>query len=355
MKLLMACLLLCLGVLLNANVLKIESTPDSIYNGKQLEQMLAQHDSCVLLLGEGVYRVNLNIKGNVSIYGGFEGDSALWRYTPSQNDSRLTVLDGGYTYKDAVAMVGEERALSHGKQSVIALTEVSNIRQFVLDGCTVTHGSGELYKNKVNWGGGVFIDSEITVPCLIRNCIVKENYAYAGGGVCGGTIQNSIIDSNIAVSAGGVLFCNIKNSVIQNNRSYRMGGGTGMSNVEECIIKNNESGDGGGCGESTVSSSVILLNKGVRGGGVYQSKVDFSIFSSNKGLNDSFDGTEAFGGKLSYCKILNLMENDDKSNFFYDVKLDECTLYIKDSSFLFSGEIKSIKRTNKKVPDLEIP
>jgi parallel beta-helix repeat protein len=243
--------------------------PDSTLNSIQ-----AGIDSCstgdTVLVGPGTYIENINFNG-------------MAIRVMSEYDPGVTIIDGSnppYFYMGSVVL--------------FASGEDSNS---VLEGFTITNGSGTFFSGLGTLGGGVFCGGSSPI---IRGNIISGNTATWGGGgiglgnssaiidsntinyneadtVAGGIlvatdahprIFNNDISSNIAQWGGGLYvvdFSNpqITNNDIRNNTAFQYGGGLGIAwqaapTVEDNNIEYNAAHAGAGgilCG--TESQPVI--------------------------------------------------------------------------------------------------
>ena len=228
----------------------------------------------------------------------------------------------------------------------------------VLDGFSVING----YRN---YGGGIMCDE---AGPMIKNCIIRDNYAsYAGGGLFSGegscTINNCIIEQNTAGSGGGLIqiecgqyyirgggiYINggeviIKDSIISKNVAYffyceeyytgsiseyyGMGGGIGGGyyldtavTINNCVIEDNWAFVGGGLShlDGTISNCIISRNTcGDCGGGLYgcHGEIKNCIITNNIAIDD--EGLSGFGGGLDDCggTISNCTIADNFSDFY---------------------------------------
>ncbi len=143
----------------------------------------------------------------------------------------------------------------------------------VLSGFTVRNGH-----TMVNgYGGGVvaFSDgverrSDDLVLPIVTNCVLIENVANMGGGICGATCYNSLIISNQATMRGGGAYqAWMIDSIVQDNQAVQYGGGTAYSMADGCRIQNNLAQSGGGVYRNMRTRNCVIVGNTatVRGGG----------------------------------------------------------------------------------------
>ncbi len=159
----------------------------------------------------------------------------------------------------------------------------------VLDGFTITNGSGTYDGTEGNDGGGIYCRA--SSPTII-NCFVTGNTANAGSGggiYCSSssspTITSCVISNNMATWGGGVMCLSssptITDCTISDNTAMSFGGGidcewSASPTIENCTIRDNtvtSSGGGGGIDCSTSSSPsinncTIMGNTANHGGGI---------------------------------------------------------------------------------------
>ena len=187
----------------------------------------------------------------------------------------------------------------------------------VLEGFTLTNGSGTLDGSSIRWGGGIFcsgtsptirdnIVRDNTVlpkgvgggicswvnnasPTIVKNQILSNSAGLNGGGVhCGAESSAAIVDNRIAgnsadKSGGGVYMsdfgCSLTGNTIEGNSASYGGGVYAAEDVEiraNRIVSNSASSFGGGVAASshsnsyvTVAENVIDENVATEGGGIH--------------------------------------------------------------------------------------
>ena len=155
-------------------------------------------------------------------------------------------------------------------------------------------GSGSVFEGftvQNGVGGGITVGA----ICTVRDCLVRWNQAYGGGGIFfyyPGVVADSTIQSNLATYWGGGVAFNdttgrLVRCVIRDNLASNYAGGVACQyggTVSNCWIFNNRAiaGDGGGChlsqGGELVNSVVAGNSAGNTGGGVFSSGPDL-VFS----------------------------------------------------------------------------
>jgi hypothetical protein len=154
-----------------------------------------------------------------------------------------------------------------------------------LIGFTVTNGATLGNPNAGGYGGGVFCSSP---QCLVSNCVIIGNGAYAGGGgIYGGTANNCSLIGNGATSGGGAYGTVLNSCWLTNNH-----GGSGAS--------------GGGAYGGTLNNCVLTGNTARTGGGTYQSSLNNCSLIGNTatGIFSVTQGGGAYGGTLNNCLLI---------------------------------------------------
>jgi len=247
-----------------------------------------------------------------------------------------TVLVAPGTYTENIDFKGKKITLKSTKGpglTTIDGNETGSVITFnsgedlssVLDGFTITNGSGTYIKWKTHNGGGIYC-ADFSSPTIINNLIIENSVDYRGGGIsCMFNSNPSIIDNtisaNYATYGGGGIYCSdkaapiIDNCEISQNSTHGAlsgsGGGINCSYsspiIMNCTISKNSafiSGGGIYCGaisKPQIINNKILQNTSHYGGGIncyyYSSPViNNNIISENKGLSPS----GAMGGGI-YC------------------------------------------------------
>lgn len=133
----------------------------------------------------------------------------------------------------------------------VATFENGESRNSVLDGFTLTNGTGKYEPLQSNYlGGGIYCDysSPTIINNIIRRNFASESVSGSGGGIyCWGSspfIANNIIMNNTADSYGGGIYCGhafpvIANNVFYENRTGAWGGGIFMYDCSPVALINN--------------------------------------------------------------------------------------------------------------------
>lgn len=127
-----------------------------------------------------------------------------------------------------------------------------------LSGFTIQHANTQYTVSPNDYGGGIKI---IDASPVIENCIIRNNYAFVGGGIhmggqnCAAIVQNCTIEFNGTISAGGgirmsdlsmnaiVQNCIIRNNTTTDPHGYNSGGGGicfyHSGKLANCLVINN--------------------------------------------------------------------------------------------------------------------
>jgi hypothetical protein len=173
----------------------------------------------------------------------------------SAEGPRFTVIDGGHPQDPDY---GSGVAFCHGEGP-----------DSVIDGFTVTNGTGTLWNNCGLAGGGIFCDND-TAPVIRNNIIINNSTVNAGGGGGGGGIASlwnsrSLIENNIVAhnyvldseGAGGI-GCGVGSQMtLRNNLVY--------ANVVE-DSPNPKDGPGGRDDDQSAFSLMPCSGQGADGG-----------------------------------------------------------------------------------------
>jgi len=184
----------------------------------------------------------------------------------------------------------------------------------MIDACAISNNTCQRTLDDYGWGGGV--NCRLCPDVLIQGCIVSENSAISGAGVCfvesSGTIQDCAVTGNLGtpdsqgVCRGGGIYCNkssprIVNCTLSNNTA-RLGGGIHAYDSRACSITNcilwSNMHEISLAGESEVLASYCCI----QGGYVGEANIwDDPLFVSGP-LGDYYLSCEAAGqGENSPC------------------------------------------------------
>jgi parallel beta-helix repeat protein len=208
-----------------------------------------------------------------------------------------TVLVAAGTYKENLVLAGKNILLMSEDgplHTVIDGNQTGSVIAFgagvtsktVMEGFTITNGSGTNAYNNEPCGGGILCDG--ASPRILNNRIIENKVTYFGGGVFAWKkshplIRENLIEGNEAFHGAGIdldVACNgeITHNIIRNNySSYLAGGiqGRGSTLVAYNLVEGNEAdGTAGGIycyidSSFTVRGNIVRGNKArFRGGGI---------------------------------------------------------------------------------------
>ncbi|MHC4946431.1 MAG: NosD domain-containing protein, partial [Planctomycetota bacterium] len=243
-----------------------------------------------------------------------------------------TVLVDPGTYVENIDFLGKDilvRSVFGPEVTVIDGNQSGSVVSFksgeslvsLLEGFTLTNGSGTYHGSSYYAGGGIYCFNEsspmilnniicynetaedygygggiiavLSAAPLIEGNLIHDNKAYYGGGICARSgsapeISCNLIRNNESISAGAGVQCYanapamILNNVIRDNMalgSYGKGGGISCSSAQALIcgnlIQGNQTGKGG-AGIECFGDNVWIINNiidgnisGTSGGGIY--------------------------------------------------------------------------------------
>ncbi|MEE9553005.1 MAG: right-handed parallel beta-helix repeat-containing protein, partial [candidate division Zixibacteria bacterium] len=227
---------ICFAAQAYATIINIPDDYPTIQTG-----INASSDGDTVLVQPGTYVENINFNGHNIVLG------SLFLMTGDTTYIADTIIDG-----DSAGTV-----VTFGNDTIAVLT-----------GFTIQNGSGD-------FGGGIFCSGS-----TITENIIKENYAYRGGGIhCEEgppvIISNNVITENSSLNdGGGISFslffdgpATVKNNTIIGNSSGGRGGGISQNGdsvitVLDNLIIGNSADDGGGiCSVGNHS----IINNTIRG------------------------------------------------------------------------------------------
>jgi len=198
--------------------------------------------------------------------------------------SGSTVHVAAGTYRENIILIDGIELLGAGNASTVidgmksgSVVTADNVGYTtILDGFTVTNGSGTSVSGLGRCGGGMY-NGYYSSP-TITNCIFQNNSASIGGGMyncdySSPTITNCIFQNNLVSASGGGI-CNndtssptITNCIFQNNSATSGSSGGGMYNcdyssptITNCTFQNNLASTNGGGMWNYVYSSPIITN-----------------------------------------------------------------------------------------------
>ncbi|MBP7462955.1 MAG: HYR domain-containing protein [Bacteroidales bacterium] len=176
----------------------------------------------------------------VAIYGGFAGTETAIAQRSDFGEGGLneTILCGDLNGDDVVSGAGSSLIISNNSENCYHLFRLSSditpvlTQAAILDGFTITGGNANAATSPDTQGGGIVIESQSP---LLRNLIIKYNFAKGGGGI-------SLMGPEVNPGLNNTV---LQNSVVKNNLSSGGGGGINMVNcganaeVVNCIISGN--------------------------------------------------------------------------------------------------------------------
>ncbi len=236
-----------------------------------------------------------------------------------------TVLVGPGTYYENIEFMGRDIVVksemgpevttidgSHKEDSVVKIWK-GETRATVLEGLTITGGTGYGYETGNHYGGGVFCrDSS---PQIVNNHIIKNGFSTNGfgGGIA---VLTSIEQTTLASPV-------LTENVIAMNSSGQNGGGIGVIKSDSKIVGNTVQGnecraDGAGLwiwqyeGRASVIDNRFVANiAGDHGGGAYVCQywhggpyeIIGNLFMKNRTKGTGFFGDTGSGGGLALLSI----------------------------------------------------
>ena len=330
-----------------------------------LDSAIDQTDSGQIWVAAGTYKPSLNaqyysfktftINKQIALYGGFKGTET--RLSQRDVQKNVTILSGD------VGTQGVDDDNTPRVVSVIGAVDSLTI----IDGFTITSAYYTDYKGYDYNNGGIYIwcsgDPEV------RNCTIKNNHGFYGGGIyIRGTgtslhssplIVNNLIENNSAYQGAGLYleytYARIIGNKISHNRceggyTHLAGGGIKIEAYTSPYIYGNTIDSnyarhygGGIANESnysvTIENNIISNDSSQYGGGIY---VDFSptsiinnLIVNNKALSSYFSGG---GGGLyvNYSYATNSVNNTMCGNYSDNYG---GAVYINDGNTMFTNTI----------------
>jgi len=205
------------------------------------------------------------------------------------------------------AYIGQdpETTIIDGTDSPNTVLYISGQKDLVLEGFTITGGSGVSSIMDTTFGGGIYCTNSSPI---IRNCIIEDNERTTyGGGIyyakSGGELDNCILRGNEALVGGGIICIYDADPYITNteisgniavkvNENSGIGGGIhceegSIPHLAVCVVKDNDAdylGGGISCIDASISitDSEIENNSAVYGGGIFNLDNSSPIIGSSK-------------------------------------------------------------------------
>ena len=298
------------------------------------------------------------IDKNVKMYGGFNGtETELNDRDPEKNP---TILSGN---------LGDKNDLYDNASRVLSIVGSDVDTTTVIDGFIV---SDAVYSHEYETGG-IYINWASPV---IRNCVIKDNQGFYGGGICvrasNALIINNTICNNTSYEGAGIYanYCDnvrIINNKIFNNRctggySHLSGGGIHITyyctaTITGNLIARNYAGDyGGGIAmesnyEAYIANNIITENESEEGGGIYTEYI--TILKNNlisKNLAHSYGGGIASDYNPKLVSINNTIVKNTSPNgsaiYLSAVNMDMINTIIYDNSSPESSVSVNIGRSD---------
>lgn len=286
------------------------SSWENAYNNLQ-DALAAAEAGDEIWVAEGIYRptetgdrrVAFELKNEVNIYGGFQGDES--EFTERNIPRNETILSGE---------INSERPSDNSHHVVVAddLT-----RKTTIDGFTITGGYSLNVpsENRLQvLGAGILVrNSRVNLV----NLNLTENLAQFGGGIhirgdSEATLDNNIFANNTGSNAGGGLVINstrdvvVNNNLFIDNRSQGPGGGIytfggGGKIVNSTFVGNSSPEAGSGItvengSDLVVANSIVWQNRSQAGGEQIFSKqgrpefADSLLVVNNSIVQNGFSG-----------------------------------------------------------------
>jgi hypothetical protein len=216
-----------------------------------------------------------------------------------------------------------------GTRSVVHMRGVSPM----LDGFTVQNGGGSFATGGFStYGGGVFLE-DTTAAALVRNCVVRNNYALSGDGVAAfngaGLVLGCKIEDNGGSSYPG--WCQTNDS---GGGAY---GPTGLV-LRECALRRNAATlRGGGAFGCTLINCVVEANYAAEGAGLSNSVARFTRIEQNTAWSCDQGFTAAGGADACTLEDCQLIGNTvwDEAGGARNSTLTRCT--VRDNSVTTAG------------------
>jgi len=240
---------------------------------------------------------------------------------------------------------GYEVTIIDGNQDSSVITfQNGETHNSIIDGFTITNGTGSVYGASISGGGILCIDN--SSPLIINN-LITDNSANWGGGICSNNsasplISYNIIKNNQATNGGGGIrsheaFPDILGNIICDNQSDAGGGiqcqWHSSSKIVNNIVFNNTATVGGGisCRHSSliISNNTVANNTATTDGGGFYCWRDSDAVITNSILwgNDALSGPEIWIGDTSSPPATLTISHSDVEGGQSNVYVDPgCTL-----------------------------
>lgn len=315
-----------------------------------------------------IFQIPVNLKANTiivpddypTIQGAIDasnhGDTIIvepGRYIEGINfrGKRITVASRFYTEQDTSYI---RRTIIDGNREVfnVVVFESGETRDSKLIGFTITGGNANgdpQIANQVRGGGVRVTFANLYSPPIIKDCIIRDNYASQHGGgiviITPITLKNTRIFNNISSEFGGGIssvaawdVVNIINCEIHSNKA-REGGGVlllgGPYRMIDCSIYNNQAIEGYGGGlrltdvKGTFQNTIVFKNQAEKGAGIFirrsTSEPEALLLFVNCTITNNLSASSGGGlyiQESGECKIVNsIMHNNSPQEITMDDSL----------------------------------
>ncbi len=255
----------------SAAVITVDDDGSAGFNNIQDAIDFADYGDTVQV-AEGTYVENITLKNGVALIGAGEADTIIdgndnGSVVTSINCDPNTILDG-FTITNGSGTIGDD-GYTYGSGMY------NNQSNPTVINCTFSGNiafSGGLYF--LSFGGGMYNDYSSPT---VTNCTFSGNYAYYGGGIdnisSSPKVTNCAFSGNLADCGGGMYNQDNSNSMVTSctfsgNRAHTGGGGmfNNLSSpiIDNCIFSSNSAfghrttGEGGGISNYWYSSPIVI-------------------------------------------------------------------------------------------------
>ncbi|AFZ36389.1 polymorphic outer membrane protein [Stanieria cyanosphaera PCC 7437] len=269
--------------------------------------------------------VSFQLKNGVAIYGGFIG-----------NETKLEQRDWQKNFTILSGEIGNLSEQNDNSYHVVNASGTTN--SAIIDGFTIT--SGNANNSSDNFGGGIYSEQS---QAIFANLIVKNNYAFDGGGLYSSDSFNQLYNVNFANNIvnhnGGGVYTNNSHLIISNSsfgQNHAEGDGGALFNYNSNPIltkinfSNNTAADEGGAIFNDYQSNPFIINSVFRanasiasGGAIFNhgSTVDakyvntifdtnnselggaiYNYYSNSSGINNTLINNQAKSGAAVYTE-----------------------------------------------------
>lgn len=285
------------------------------------------------------------ITKNIALYGGFKGNET------SRNqrniETNLTILSGD------VGVAGYD---TDNTPKVLAIIGSGIDSTCIIDGFTIKKA---WYTNAVGSYPHAAVHIQTNGEPVIRNCTIKDNLGFYGGGIyvrlARPLIYNNLITNNAAYEGAGIYLDDAASAKVIGNRIINnkcLGGYTHLAGgaiqvkaycapyIYGNLIDNNQSGNcGGGISvesnySAVISNNIISNNTSAQGGGIY---IDYTTTHLINNLIIGNKASERGGGLyVNYSAASRSVNNTIVSN---SSDLYGGAVYLADGNMTFTNTI----------------